>query len=54
MLLTQKQKYVDKNNSKENSLKIYHDYHVDDKVLITSIHIQRKLNVQAKVLSLIF
>ena len=31
-----KQKDVDKNNSRENSLRIHHDYQVGDKVLITS------------------
>ena len=31
-----KQRDVDKNNSRENSLRIHHEYQVGDKVLITS------------------
>ena len=42
-----KQKDVDKNNSKENSLRIHHDYQVDDKI-ITSNDIHRKLNYLTK------
>ena len=43
-----KQKDVDKNNSRENSLRIHHDYQVGDKVLITSNDIHRKLNCPTK------
>ena len=40
-----KQRDVDKNNSsRENSLRIQHDYQVGNKVLITSNDIHRKLN----------
>ena len=39
-----KKKDVDKSNRKENSLRIYHDYQVDDKVLITSNDTHRKLH----------
>ena len=44
----QKTKSVDKNNSRENSLRIYHDYQVGDKVLITNNDIHRKLNCPTK------
>ena len=37
-------KDVDKNNIRENSSRIHHDYQVGDKVLITSIVIWRKIN----------
>ena len=39
---------MDKNNSKENSLRIHHDYQGGDKVLITSNDIHRKLNFPTK------
>ena len=35
-------------NSRENSLRIHQDYQVDDKVLITSNDIHRKLNCPTK------
>ena len=37
-----------KNDSRENSLRIHHDYQVGDKVLITSNDIHRKLNCPIK------
>ena len=43
-----KQKDVDKNNSRKNSLRIHYDYQVGDKVLITSNDIHRKLNCPTK------
>ena len=43
-----KQRDVDNNNSRENSLRIHHDYQVDDKVLITSNDIHLKLNCPTK------
>ena len=43
-----KQKDVDKNNSKENSLRVPHDYQVGDKVLVTDKDIHRKLNCPTK------
>ena len=43
-----KQKDADKMNSRENSLRIHHDYQVNDKVLITSNDIYRKLNCPIK------
>ena len=43
-----KQRDVDKNNSRENSLRIHHDYQVGDKVLITSNDIHRKLSCPTK------
>ena len=43
-----KQRDVDKNNSKENSLRVPHDYHIGDKVLITDKDIHRKLNCPTK------
>ena len=43
-----KQRDVDKNNSKENSLRVPHDYQVGDKVLVTDKDIQRKLNCPTK------
>ena len=39
---------MDKNNSRENSLRIHHDYQVGDKALITSNDIHRKLNYPTK------
>ena len=41
-------KDVDKNNIRENSSRIHHDYQVGDKVLITSNSIHRKLNCLTK------
>ena len=43
-----KQKDMDKNNNKENSLRIHHDYQVGEKVLITNNDIHRKLSYPAK------
>ena len=43
-----KQRDVDKNNSRENSLRIHHDYQVGDKVLISDNDIHRKLNCPTK------
>ena len=43
-----KQKDVDQNNSRENSLRIYHDYQVGDKVLISDNDIHMKLNCPTK------
>ena len=43
-----KQKDVDKNNMKENSLRIHHNYQVGDKVLITNNDIHRKLDHPTK------
>ena len=39
---------VDENNSKENSLRVPHDYQVGDKVLVTDKDIHRKLNCPTK------
>ena len=43
-----KQRDEDKNISRENSLRIHHDYQVGDNVLITSNDIHRKLNCPTK------
>ena len=43
-----KQRDVDKNNSKENSLRVPHDYQIGDKVLVTDKDIHRKLNCPTK------
>ena len=43
-----KQKDIDNNNSKENSLRVSHDYQVGDKVLVTDKDIRRKLNYPTK------
>ncbi len=43
-----KQKDIDKNNVKENDLRINHDYQIGDKVLITNNDIDRKLNRPTK------
>ena len=43
-----KQKQVDKDTEKENSLRVDHDYAVGDKVLITDKDIDRKLNCPTK------
>ena len=43
-----KQRDVDKNNSRENSFRIHHDYQVGDKVLITGHDIHRKLHFPTK------
>ena len=43
-----KQRDADKNNSRENGLRIHHDYQVGDKVLITSSDIHRTLNCPTK------
>ena len=42
------QKNEDKNNSRENSLRIHHDYQIGDKVLITNNDIYRTLNCTTK------
>ena len=49
-----KQRDVNKNNSRENCLRIHNDYQVGDKVLITSNDIHRKLTVPPKFLALLF
>ena len=43
-----KQKDVDRNNERENSLRVDHDYHIGDKVLVTDNDIHRKLNCPTK------
>ena len=43
-----KQKDSDKNNARENGLRIPHDYQIGDKVLITNNDIDRKLNYPTK------
>ena len=43
-----KQKQVNKDTEKENSLRVDHDYAVGDKVLITNKDIDRKLNCPTK------
>ena len=43
-----KQRDIDRNNAKENGLRINHDYQVGDKVLITNNDIHRKLNCPTK------
>ena len=43
-----KQKDVDQSNSKENSLRIYHNYQVGDKVLSTNNDNHRKLKCPIK------
>ena len=43
-----KQKQVDKDTDKENSLRVDYDYAVGDKVLITDKDIDRKLNCPTK------
>ena len=43
-----KQKDSDKNNARENGLRIPHDYQIGDKVLITNNDIARKLNCPTK------
>ncbi len=48
MNLMRKQKDIDKNNAKENGLRINHDYQIGDKVLITNNDIDRKLNCPTK------
>ena len=48
MIKLRKQRDVDKNNSRENSLRIHHDYQIGDKVLITSNDIHRKLKCPTK------
>ena len=48
MIRLRKQKDVDKNNARENSLRVDHDYHIGDKVLVTDQDIHRKLNCPTK------
>ena len=43
-----RQKDVDRNNERENSLRVDHDYHIGDKVLVTDNDIHRKLNCPTK------
>ena len=43
-----KQRDIDRNNARENGLRINHDYQVGDKVLITNNDIHRKLNCPTK------
>ena len=48
MIRLGKQKDVDRNNDRENSLRVDHDYHIGDKVLVTDNDIQCKLNCPTK------
>ena len=48
MIRLRKQEDVDKNNARENSLRVDHDYHIGDKVLVTDRDIHRKLNCPTK------
>jgi len=48
MIRLRKQEDVDKNNARENSLRVDHDYHIGDKVLVTDQDIHRKLNCPTK------
>ena len=43
-----KQKVIDTNNARENSLRVDYDYQIGDKVLVTSTDITRKLNCPTK------
>ena len=43
-----KQKDIDRNNERENSLRVDHDYHIGDKVLVTDNDIHCKLNCPTK------
>ncbi len=47
-IMLRKQDLIDKNNTRENSLRVDYDYQVGDLVLITSNDITRKLNCPAK------
>ncbi len=46
--MIRKQRDIDKNNSKENSIRVPHDYQVGDKVLVTDKDIHRKSNSPTK------
>ena len=48
MIRLRKQEDVDKNNARENSLRVDHDYHIGDKVLVTDRDIHCKLNCPTK------
>ena len=48
MIRLRKQKDVDRNNARENSLSVDHDYHIGDKVLVTDQDIHCKLNCPTK------
>ena len=39
-----KQRLIDKNNSRENATRVDYDYHVGDKILVINTDIQRKLD----------
>ena len=43
-----KQKHVDANTTRENRLRVDHDYTVEDKVLTTDKEIHKKLNCHTK------
>ena len=48
MIKLRKQRDVDKNNARENSLRVDNDYHIGDKVIVTDQDIHRKLNYPTK------